>query len=163
MHKFIPILALACLPFLAVPVLANEGDINFGAGLGFTYSGLGGYGAYTKDTQVFAASAGVIYFGGDNTKLGVGVSWLRTDLAGNAGQAAQHGLGFYIGSVGTENYRREDPVRFNRRNVWGGGPIYQFYQNGANNAGFVGGVAVLFGDARYGTDTTFGLSLGYQF
>ncbi|RUO26727.1 hypothetical protein CWE09_08510 [Aliidiomarina minuta] len=156
--KFRPVAVLAIFPFLSAASHASEDNLHFGAGLGFNYSGLGGYASYTSGSQIVALSAGV-RLPVNNATVGAGASWLRTDFIGQGGPDSEHALGVYVGSVGAETYPR---FSSNRRINWGAGPMYQFYENGATSPGLVVGVGVMFGhtDSSY---KSFSVSLGYQF
>ncbi|RUO33979.1 hypothetical protein [Aliidiomarina soli] len=134
---------------------AKEGDLTFGLGLGFSYSGLGGYAAHHFGKQSIALSAGLTTYSSYGHSYGAGLSWRHTGLLSEARFAPnRHALGVYIGAIGDESYTN--------KTVWGGGPSYHYYSDGMQNTGLVVGLSFLVSDGRDRRKMV-ALSLGYQF
>ncbi|MEP0354613.1 hypothetical protein [Paraglaciecola sp.] len=151
--KFIAYL-LAPLVF-SVNSVADE--FSFGLGAGSLYSGLGANIAMRSDTDLKYLSAGCIsYSDRGGSSCGVGAGWVTTDLFDF--QNSQHGLGAYVGVVGTEStiFRKDEAI-------YGAGFGYHYFFNGIGISGANAGFSFVVGDAKSGTHTGLMAQIGYQF
>ncbi|MEP1555025.1 MAG: hypothetical protein ABJJ44_20325 [Paraglaciecola sp.] len=147
--------------FLLVPLafsvnsLADE--FSFGAGVGSLYSGVGVNIAMRSDTNLKYLSAGCVsYSDRGGSTCGVGAGWVTTGLFDF--QNTQHGLGAYVGVVGTEStiFRKDEAI-------YGAGFGYHYFFNGIGISGANAGLSFVVGDANSGTHTGLMAQIGYQF
>ncbi|TLU67370.1 hypothetical protein FE810_03560 [Thalassotalea litorea] len=142
-------------------------DFGYGLGFGILYSGLGGNINVTKEYDMKYASIGCLGHSSEGgLACGLGVGWIRTNLFDvDPFYADKHGIGIYIGAVGSEK-SREPSNRFpeyDNETVWGLAGSYHYFLNGIEEPGTNLGASFVIGDGR--DDTEFGLLLqvGYQF
>ncbi|TKB47458.1 hypothetical protein [Thalassotalea mangrovi] len=142
-------------------------DFGYGLGFGILYSGLGANVNVTKANDMKYASLGCLGHSSEGgLACGVGVGWIRTDLFDvDPFYADKHGVGIYVGAVGSEKSR--EPSRrfpdYDNEIVWGLAGSYHYFLNGIKNPGTNLGASFVIGNGN--DDIEFGLLLqvGYQF
>ncbi|WP_394175854.1 hypothetical protein [Thalassotalea litorea] len=142
-------------------------DFGYGLGFGILYSGLGGNINVTKQYDMKYASIGCLGHSSEGgLACGLGVGWIRTNLFDvDPFYADKHGIGIYLGAVGSEKSR--EPSRrfpdYDNEIVWGLAGSYHYFLNGIEQPGTNLGASFVIGDGK--DDVEFGLLLqvGYQF
>ncbi|QOL25437.1 hypothetical protein LP316_14230 [Thalassotalea sp. LPB0316] len=144
------------LSLLASTQINAEEQLTFGLGLGNLYSGLGVNVGYQGENSLKYMSAGCMsYSSMYGTTCGVGAGIVKTDIFDF--QTPNHGLGAYLGIVGTQ------VVRFDRKAIYGGGIGYHYFFNGIDKSGLQLGIAGVIGKEDSGTGGAMVVQLGYQF
>ena len=146
---------IAVLSILVLPISANaEDEFSFGLGLGTSYSGLGANLSLRSESDMKSFSAGCIsYSSVTGSTCGVGLSWIKTDLFGSS--TNKHGLGGYIGVVGTESTLSGDKA------AYGIGAGYYYFFNGIDRSGTNIGLSFVTDGGDVGSSVI--LQVGYQF
>ncbi|QDP02155.1 hypothetical protein [Thalassotalea sp. PS06] len=142
-------------------------DYGYGLGFGILYTGLGANINVTKQYDMKYASIGCLGHSSEGgLACGVGVGWIQTNLFDvDPFYADKHGIGIYIGAVGSEKSR--EPTNrnpeYDNEIVWGLAGSYHYFLNGITEPGTNLGASFVIGDGR--DDVEFGLLLqvGYQF
>ena len=136
--------------------LKAEESYSFGVGLGATYSGLGVNMSMLTDSDMKYLAVGCLGYGGySGFTCGAGLGWIKTDLFNP--KSNKHGLGVYLGAVGTERTSKGSEV------ISGVGLGYYYFLNGIADGGTNLGLTLVTGNGKYRSGTGVLLQLGYQF
>ncbi len=150
------IVALLPLLLLFTPTSSANDKLSFGAGFGSLYAGLGINITKQSDTEMKHLSVGCVSYSSIHGETcGAGIGWIKTDIFES--QTVNHGLGLYVGIVGTE-------TNFNdRKALYGAGVGYHYFFNGIGESGTNLGVTLVAGDGENGIESGGVIQLGYQF
>lgn len=152
--KLIKILVASTL--ISTSNLKAEESYSFGVGIGVLYSGIGANISTRTANEMKYLSAGVLsYSTNHGATYGGGIGWIKTDVLHSDNN--KHGLGVYLGAVGTEvTYRK-------RSALYGGALSYHYFFNGINTSGTTIGLSASYGKGKYDDGSGIMLELGYQF
>jgi len=149
-------IAITSLFFCSLGVHA-ENLFSFGVGIGYSYSGLGVNVSKLAANDIKYFSAGCVShsttFG---SACGVGIGWITTELLKTPSK--KHGLGGYLGIVGSEN--KINVSSFDNESVYGLGIGYHYFFKGISEPGTNLGFSLVAGE---GGENSVMLQLGYQF
>ena len=141
--------------------VSAEESYSFGLGIGASYSGLGVNISQLSENDMKYISAGCIsYSSASGETCGVGIGWIKTDLMETASN--KHGLGAYLGIVGTKREVRSFSD-FEDEPVYGIGVGYHYFFNGTNDSGTNLGFSLVAGDYEEKIESTIIFQVGYQF
>jgi hypothetical protein len=130
-----------------------EEKISIGLGIGASYSGIGFNLSQLSETDMKYVSAGCVsYSSAFGSNCGVGIGWINTKLLKT--ESNKHGIGGYIGIVGSKN--QGTGFDFEKKPKYGVGVGYHYFLNGINKPGANVGFTIATSSALF-------LQWGYQF
>jgi len=147
---------LSVIPILLFTHGAKAQDsFTFGLGLGTAYSGLGVNIGLLSELDMKYISVGCLRYTESNATCGAGLGWIKTDLFDTSSN--KHGLGVYIGAVGTENSFYSSEI------INGVGLGYYYFFNGIADPGFNLGFTLVAGKGDNSSGGGALFQMGYQF
>lgn len=169
-HRFMVSTALFLAATISAPAIAQtEGHttFRFGVGVGTEYGGLGGQVSRTTSTDRWTLGAGLTStstFYGET--YGIALTYQRLDWIGqNSTRPDRHGLGVFIGPVGSSHRSTFSDGQWDSRSstTYGAGVLYNFFPQGANQRSWILGLSAGYGSDSVRNVTSVGFNLGYQF
>lgn len=170
--RILPVLVTAALAFATLPAQADEEqidwkDIQFSAGVGVNYTGLGASLGYVNEDTYYSVSLGLMTSSDTYGEVfGLGLSYQRSDLLHEwFGWSEKHALGAYAGSMGTDittslqngssYWRSEDRL--------GAALTYNYFFNGMTASGFHIGTYAGYSFSNIKNLSEAGIQIGYRF
>jgi len=150
---------ILCIFLFSISTIAED-TYSFGVGMGTSYGGFGVNISQLSETDMKYLSTGCMSYSSLlGSACGAGIGWIKTDLF--SAESSKHGLGAYLGIVGSERVRRNSS--YDNDPAYGAGIGYHYFFRGIKNPGANIGVSLVAGGKGDGIGKALIFEFGYQF